>query len=221
MNILKVNHAPRVIAIVAVAGLLAGVMGYQVVQARNTSVYFDEVVESSDAMDNVVVRLEVGAETTATSTLLVDRDDTTNWPHDLVGANGIEVSQIKFDWLANGAATTSVKVGVVASTSRSGAESDVYWFDEVSFSTNAPTYTGRQSRTLSYAPSTVKLFLSGGAPSKFLTNDSLLANHSYATTTPLLSPNGYTEPEVGDLVMQIEKQEGTATTSVQAIYRTR
>lgn len=220
MNTLKINRG----VLIAIAGLLvlSISVGFQLANARE--LYNDPVTATADAIDNVAIKLVIATETTATSTLMIDRSDTTNWPHSLVGATGIQVAQMTFDWSAESNATTTLKVGVIASSTASGNVVDVYWFDEVSFTAQDLTGTlgsSRQSQTLSYSPSVIDLALSSGVPSKFLTNDSSLSTSDFATTTPLLSPNGYVAPAVGDLVLRVYDQKGTATTSVTTLYRTR
>jgi len=222
--LLKVKNNKCLSLLIAGLVVLSALVGYQLVEARFSEPNFDQIIEQADAVDNVQVRMEVVAETTATSTVLVDRSDVTNFPHLGAGATGIEVAQLKVDWstdLAVATTTTTIKVGVLASSTDSGSNVDVYWFEEFSFTSTAGSFFGKQSKMVSYSPSVVKLALSGGQPSGFLTNDSSLYTTDYATTTKLLSPNGYINPGVGDLVMQVYSQVGTATTTITAVYRTR
>lgn len=218
----KFNVKNRAIWII-VAILIVLLIGSLIKNAYARELYNDPVTATADAVDNVAVHFELASETTATSTILVDRSDTTNFPHSLVGINGLEIAQIHIDWETNVSATTTGKLGVIASSSPDGANVDVYWFETFSFSTvnDLNSFNGRQSKTISYSPSTVKLDLSNGTPASFITNDSLLWTTSYATTTKLISPNGYISPGVGDLVMDIYDQKGTATTTSTIIYRSR
>lgn len=223
MYSLKITARTASITILAfLAGISMVILASQV-EARISSPRGDEIVESSDAVDNVLARLLLVAETTATSTLLADLSDYTNFPHE--PGTSIEVSKIIVNWSTNVVATTTAKFGVVASSTPSGSNVDVYWFDEVSFTSSslagATDQPGRQQAVLDYAPGVVKLNLSSGEPVSFLSNDSSLYTASYATTTALISPNGYINPGVGDLVMQIYSQEGTATTSASVLYRVR
>ncbi len=190
--------------------------GYQIWARQNNN---DPVVQDAAVVDNVAVHLTVISETTATSTLLVDLDDTTNFPH-YVTAGSLELSQIRFDFHALDSSTTTVKIGVVASTTPEGNLTDIYWFDEATFTaTDGGNADDHTSLTLDYAPSTLKLNLSGGEPASFLTNDYQKSTTDYATTTALLSPKGYSAPEAGDLIMKIYRQSGIATTSATALYR--
>ena len=223
MYSLKITARTASIALLAfLAGLSMVILASQV-EARISSPRGDEIVESSDAVDNVLAHLLLAAETTATSTLLADLSDYTNFPHE--PGTQIEVSKIIVNWSTNVVATTTAKFGVVASSTPAGDLVDVYWFDEVSFTSSslagATDQPGRQQAVLDYSPGAVKLNLSSGLPASFLSNDSSTLTGDFATTSPLISPNGYTAPGVGDLVMRIYSQEGTATTSATAVYRVR
>ena len=200
----------------AFALVISLAFGYQLWARQNNN---DPVVQDAAVVDNVAAHLTVISETTATSTLLVDLDDTTNFPH-FVTAGSLELSQIRFDFHALGSATTTVKIGVVASTTPEGNLTDLYWFDEATFTaTDGGNTDDNTSLTLNYAPSTLKLNLSSGEPASFLTNDYQQSTTDYATTTALLSPKGYSAPEAGDLIMKIYRQSGAATTSATVLYR--
>ena len=178
----------------------------------------DQVVVQSSVEDNVAAHLLVASETTATSTLLVDLSDVTNYPH-YMNAGTLEIAQIRVDYSADTAASTTLKFGVIASSTQAGDLTDLYWFDEVSFSLAGTSGDEHDSKILDYSPSVMKLNLASGEPVSFLTNDSSLVDATYATTTALLSPAGYASPGVGDLIMKVYSQSGTATISATAIYR--
>ena len=205
--------------IIAIA-LLFAVMGVQIAYARINN--NDAVVSLSQQQDNVSTRLLLSAMTTATSTIGVDLSDTTNFKHSN-SAGTIEVSQIRFEWDTLVPATTTVKIGVIASTSITGAVSDVYWFDEVGFVYNSQITdsTIKQTRVLNYAPGAMKLGVASGIPTGFLSNDSSISSSDSATTPTLRSPRGnfLSSPGVGDLVYRIAVQAGTATTSISTDYR--
>lgn len=221
---------------VALFGLFAILMIaslYQIAYGRSTDLRSDMVTEDASAVDNVAVHMELPALTAATSTVLVDLSDTTNFPHDFTGA--IEISQIRVEWSSLAAvASTTVKFGVLASTTNQG-KTDIYWFDRMTFSTqmdsvDVSTAGAMRSlvKTINYAPSVMSLALSSGAPSKFLSNDTTLFTTAYATTSSLQSPRGsanslHVFPAAGDLVMSIEGQsaQAAATTSVTVLYRIR
>lgn len=207
----------RIFVAAVFLALLFSVTSIQIAYARVNN--NDMVMSLSQQQDNVLSRLIIPAGTVATSTQLVDLSNVTNFRH--VRSTGtVEISQIRFDWSTDTAATTTIKVGVIASTSPSGNVSDVYWFDSVSFASAIGTnFTGRQSAVLDYAVSAVKLDLSSGLPASYLTGDSSLSQSSYATTTTIKSPSGFANPGVGDLVAQVYDQKGTATTSISTIYR--
>lgn len=188
----------------------------------------DQVVVSAQTNDNVAVRLNLPAIAAATSTVLVDLSDTTNFQHS--AASGImQISQIRVNWSSNVIATTTLKFGVIASSSASGALADVYWFDELSFNNSGLSATDsrgyRQEKVIDYNGSVMKLDISSALPNSFFTNDKSTSDNTFATTTKLSSPVGLTSagsgsnPGVGDLVMRIYSQQGTATTSVSVMYR--
>ena len=188
----------------------------------------DAVVSLSQQQDNVATKLTLPNISIATSTILADLSDTTNFKH--ISTNNFEVDKILVDWSTEGQATTTLKFGVIASTTPSGALVDVYWFDELSFysgAISAGNGLSRQSATIDYSPSVIKLSLSSGAPSGFFSNDKNMVDTTFATSTKLSSPVGLTSagsgsnPGVGDLVMRIYDQRGNATTSVTTLLRTK
>ena len=211
---------------IVVASVMLTFVGLSISEGRVNN--NDTVVSLSQQNDNVASKLLLPSLGVATSTILVDISgaSTTAFTH-IATAGRIEVSQIHIDWSANALATTTLKFGLVASSTH-GVVSDVYWFDEVSFSTFNPSgLNGRQSVILDYGLSAIRLDVANGRPASFLTNDTLINTTNYATSTKISSPYGLQTsglgsfPGVGDLVMQVHQQLGTATTSVTTIYRTK
>lgn len=209
---------------VAVFALLC-VIPVSVAYARTNN--SDPVMALAQTNDNVIVKLNIPSLATATSTILVKLADTTNFKH--FNSTGVlEISEIRVSWTTDVQATTTLKFGLVASTSASGALSDVYWFDEVSFSnfTNTGQFN-RQEKVLTYYNSVVKLGASGGVPTGFLSNDFATSTNTFATTSKVTSAVGLSSngggsfPAVGDLVMRVYDMKGTATTSVTTIYRSK
>lgn len=215
----QVNALTAIIAVISVFLFIGGI---GIAEARQNN--SDAVVSLSQQNDNVAAKLVLPAVSTPTSAILAKLSNTTNYKHISTTA-GLEVSQIRVSWTTDAAATTTIKVGLIASTSSSGALADIYWFDEVSFSSTVSNqFNGRQEKTLDYQPSALKLTLSGVTPTGFLTNDISTSTSQFATTTRLMSPasSGVSIgefPAVGDLVMRVYDQKGTATTSVSTIYR--
>jgi len=219
-----------VATIIAALALSLSLIGIQLAEARvNNS---DPVTALSQQQDNVASRVIIAnfgtstqnRGTISTSTDLVDLSDTTSFKH-FNSTGAIEVSQIRISNVSTDNSTTTLKFGLLASTTASGALGDIYWFDEVSFiaASNTPATSNtamRQEKVLDYQPSVIKLGVTSGAPSGFLTNDSFLSNSGFATATAITSPKGTfsTFPGVGDLVMRIETQ-GFSTTSVTTLYR--
>ena len=197
------------------------VTGISVVEARVNN---NDIVQApAQLQDNVSSIIAINATTTASSVVLVDLSDTTNFKH-FNTSGAIEVSQIRINWSSDVVATTTLKFGVIASTTSAGNLVDVYWFDTVSFSTYAAApFNGRQEKVLNYQPSAMKLGITSALPNGFLTGDSNTSSNLFATTSTISSPVGNqtsgSKPGVGDLVMRIYDQKGTATTSVQTIYR--
>lgn len=168
--------------------------------------------------ENVSTIMTLPSSSAATSTLLVDLSDNILFPHDR-SSGQIVVSRIEATWETdpNSVASTTLKFGVIASTTPSGNLSDVKYFDRIDFSTDDKTY---QKVVLDYTPSLMKLGLSSATTTGFITNDTDMATSSYATTTAYTSPRGvYTaKPGVGDLVMSVYKQNGTSTTTIKTFY---
>ncbi len=196
-------------------------VGIGIVQARTNN--NDTVVSLSQLQDNVHSKVVVNATTTPGQLVLVDLSDTTNYKHSR-GVGKIEVSQIKITFNADVAATTTIKFGVIASTSASGALADIYWFDEVSFSANNATmYVGRQEKIIDYQPSSIKLGITSAVPNGLITSDISTSTNLFATTTKFTSPVGFrhlgSNPGVGDLVAYMIDVKGTSTTTVQTTYR--
>ena len=168
--------------------------------------------------ENVAIVMTLPSLSGATSTILVDLSDGTMFPHYQTSGQ-IVISRIKAIWETgpNDVASTTLKFGVIASTTPSGNLSDVKYFDRIDFSTDDKTY---QQVTLDYTPSLMKLGLSSATTTGFLTNDTDMATTSFATTTAYTSPRGAftVKPGVGDLIMSVYKQNGTASTTIQVFY---
>ena len=202
----------------AIFALVLSVTGIQIAYARVNN--NDPVQAPAQLQDNISARFTMPALTTSTSTVGVDLSNTTNFKH-FNSSGAIEVSQIRFEWSTLVPATTTIKVGVIASSSANGAVVDVYYFDEISFVHHTGNLNPRQSKTLNYQPGAMKLGLSSGAPISFITNEFSTSTTEFATTTYLTSPLGksMTRPNVGDLIYRFYEQAGTATTSITTDYR--
>lgn len=223
---LSIQNKARVttIGFFAVLALISMLILATQVSARISSTRGDNVVEQAVAEDVSAFKMTLPALTAATSTVLVDLSDTTNFKH-IPTSGGIEVFKLRFDWSTQVIATTTIRVGVIASTTPAGNLVDVYWFDEVSFTSSSlaglTDQSGRQSAVIDYLPSVLKARVASGVPSHFTTNAKDTSSPKYATTTSYTSPRGLftVTPNVGDLVMEIYDQKGTATTSVSGLYR--
>lgn len=224
-NILFKEISARMFVGISIFVLAFAVTGVSIVEARMNNA--DPVTALAQTKDNVISKLTIPALATATSTVLVDVSDSssTNFKH--IGISGLEVSQIRVEWTSDVVATTTLKFGVIASTTPAGNLVDVYWFEEMSFSTYAlGTFNGRQEKILDFGTSVAKLGVASGIPTGFFTNDKDTSSSLFATTTKYASPVGLSSagsgslPNVGDLVMRVYDQKGTATTSVTTVYRT-
>jgi len=199
--------------------MLAIFVGITLVYARVSNVTGDEVVQSVETEDYVLGHILLGSLTAPTSTVLVDRSDTSNFPH-FRSSGDIFVSQIRvgFDTREN-AATSTVKIGVIASTTLSGNLQDIHYFDEVTFSALDKKH---QQFVFDYSPAALKISShSGTATSSYLkTSDRDLLVPFFATTTEITSPTGLfsTFPQVGDLIARVSQVDGTATITATVIY---
>lgn len=186
--------------------------------ARTSSTAGDIVTVSSEVIDNRAVHLQLVGDTTQapTSTVLVDLSDNSNFKH-IPSTGAIKVSQASFTWASDTVASTTLQIGVIASTTPEGNLADVYWFDSVAFSTDVAR---RASIVRNYSPSVISLALSGGAPSYFVTNEKDMSTSNFATTSTKTSPRGLftVAPNVGDLVMRVKYLNGKATITADILY---
>ena len=195
----------------------------QIAYARISNYSDDEVTTSAMTEDGVMVRLTLPANDSATSTVLVDLSDNLNFRHG-PSSGSVDISKIRVSNYALSNATTTIKFGVIASTSPSGNVADIYWFDDVSFTTDgnrANSVDLIQDKTIDYFPSLLKTRISSATSSSFVSNDLTRSASYFATTTKYTSPRGINSvnPAVGDVVMRVYDQKGTATTTVDLFYR--
>ncbi len=190
--------------------------------ARVSSPRSDDVTENSAALDAVGFTMLIQNITTATSTILVDQSDTTNFKHPNTGA--VEIFKLRVDWQTNATASTTLRFGVIASSTSAGDLTDIYWFDQMSFASNLDGSGGsnsRQTKEISYMPGVLNARVASGVPSKFLTAIKDTSSSKYATTSTYRSPLGafVSSPGVGDVVMEVYSQNGAASTTVSGLYR--
>ena len=181
--------------------LIAAFLSVGMVDARTSSSTRDLVVTNTDTEDNYQAHMVLPALAVSTSTVLVDISDVTNYPH-FVNAGSVDILNFRVSATSDIAATTTVKIGVVASTTPAGDISDVYWFDQIVLNTNTAV---PNSGSIDYSPSILKTRVSGGSLTNAITNDSTLSGSGFATTTAYTSPVGTysTNPGVGDVVLSV------------------
>lgn len=194
-------------------------VGVTFVYARISNITGDEVTQSAETEDYMFGHILLGSLTAPTSTVLVDRNDVANFAH-FRSSGDIRVSQIRvgFDTREN-AATSTVKIGVIASTTQAGDLQDIQYFDEVTFSALDKKH---QQYTFDYSPGALKISsFSGTATSSYTRTSDVdrLVNY-FATTTEITSPTGLfsTFPQRGDLVLRVAQVDGTATITVSTLY---
>ena len=219
-KIIKQNKCLITVAMGFIA--LAVFAGVTLVYARNANVTGDEIVTTTESEDYMLGHFVLGGITAPTSTVLVDRNDTANFPH-FRSTGDIRVSKIEVGWdTRENAATTTVKIGVIASTTPTGDLQDILYFDEVTFTTGTAADRRHQKHVFDYSPAALRISShSGTATSSFLrTSDRDLLVPYFATTTEITSPTGRfsTFPEVGDLVLRVSQIDGTATVTVTELY---
>jgi len=162
----------------------------------------------------------------STTTLLIDKSDTTNWPH--VKDQWINVDSIKLSVDGVAASTQSVKIGVVSKIHASSGS--VTWFHTYRKELNV---TGNQTMVeggnYNPAPSFLRLRVDGGvsfgdgegSTSYLISNDTDLNTTTYQSDVNLPSPDGNTAPGIGDIIMQISNGASAIVIDAQLIYHAR
>jgi len=222
------KQSKNILTLFAIASVLALAVAWSsVVYARISSPRGDEIVADAESIDVVMSRLWLPNQSVASSTVLVDLSEAASFKHPNANSGSVDVTKIRVDWSTNVAASTTLKFGVIASTSPSGAVQDIFWFDTVRFDSGVllAGHNGQggmnQFTVLDYSPATLRTRISSASSTDFITGDISYATSQFATTTALTSPLGVntTTPGVGDVVMKIFDQSGNATTSVSTFYK--
>ena len=159
-------------------------------------------VTGSPAVDDVRAVMSLAGITSTTYEVLVDLSDTTNFPHEETGR--IDLTQLK---VAVDPGTTSagfVKVGLI--TRIDGTDADIEYFFVVPFGKQG----GRILSISNFNPSQIKCEVSGGAATKFISDDTETSVAAVNTGASLNSPNGSINPGLGDVVVKYQHTSGNA-----------
>jgi len=216
MNFLKRN---KIYAAIVGSFMVLSVLSVSIPVLARFSATDDMVVTQAEAFDAVAAHLTLNNQSEATSTVLVDLSDNTNFFH-VPSSGSIDISEIIFSaYSISENASGTAKFGVIASSTNEGALVDVYWFKTVYFDTDiSKSDSWGKEIDVKYSPSVLQTRIESGSPTKFLTDDTSLLTSDYATTTDNISPNGNINPNVGDLVMDIPYLIGNATITVDILY---
>jgi hypothetical protein len=129
--------------------------------------------------------------------ILVDLDDTTNYPHNSgTSCLNIDSFSLSINFSTN-TAEANVKVGVI--TRIDGTNADISYL----ISETSSVQSANESITVfqNFQPSAVKFEVSGGAIVGGVTNDKDTNNNSVNTGLSLDSPTGNVTPAVGDIIV--------------------
>lgn len=196
--------------------LLIAIGGVGYAYARTSQIREDMVVQMEEAEDNVMVGIEILDQTEATTTDMIDISDNTNFPH-ITTTGDIEISQIRTVFSAEGLASTTVKYGVIASTSPDGSVVDVQYFHTVVYDS---LDSAVKTDVFDASPSLIKFAISSASTTDIVSNDFVRSTTTMATTSPITSPLGEftVAPGVGDLIMTVYDIVGTVDIRSQVMY---
>lgn len=130
---------------------------------------------------------------------LIDKSDTTNWPHDRTGRIDLSIIQLSMDKQSNG--TGQISIGVI--TRIDGTDADIEYVDHLSFQQND---TISLSRNLNFAPTQVKCSVVEGTLNRIKSTVTESNVSAINTAGGDLSFNGETfTPGVGDIIARFIK----------------
>lgn len=130
---------------------------------------------------------------------LIDKSDTTNWPHGSTGRIDLSIIQLSMDKQSNG--TGQISIGVI--TRVDGTDADIEYVDHLSFEQND---TISVSRNLNFAPTQLKCSVVGGTLNRIKSTVTESNVSSINTAGGDLSFNGETfTPAVGDIIARFIK----------------
>lgn len=149
----------------------------------------------------------------STSTIVIDKSDTTNWPH--TNSNHIAITGIDLDVDKVAAATATIKLGVVNFVDATNGS--ITWFWARNYGLNVSNTETKVSEM--YYPLAIKTkvnLVSGGADgtTPFLISDDTVSNSTTFQNDVLLSSVSGSQiaPDEGDIVMQVISDSSNALT---------
>jgi hypothetical protein len=140
-----------------------------------------------------------------TDYILVDRDDTVNFPHDDVSRIDLSTVNVHLSH-SGGNPDGEMLLGVI--TRVNVTDADVTWAFVLDF--NLPSNTDVRE-DFNFAPSQLKFEVTAGSTTRIISNYSDVADTTINTATLMDSPRGVATvtPDVGDVVLRIINGSGT------------
>ena len=149
-----------------------------------------------------------------TDFVLVDKDDTVNFPHNDTAR--IDVSAINLHLAqTSGQPDGEFVMGVI--TRIDAVDADIYWAFVVDF--NLPNNDDLRE-DFNFAPSQLKFEVDSGNTTRIITNYTSLNDSAFNTATPMPSPRGAASvtPAIGDVVCRLSNGSGDLRLFVGAMY---
>jgi len=149
-----------------------------------------------------------------TDFVLIDRDDTVNFPHSDLGRIDVSTFNLHLAQLS-GNSDGEFLIGVI--TRIDGVDADIKWAFVVDF--NLPNNKDLRE-DFNFAPSQLKFEVDSGNTTRIITNYSSLNDSSFNTGTPMSSPRGAATvtPGVGDVVCRLTNGAGVLRLFVGVMY---
>lgn len=149
-----------------------------------------------------------------TDFVLIDRDDTVNFPHDDTGR--IDISTINLH-LAQGSGNPDGEFIMGVITRIDGVDADICWAFVVDF--NLPNNDDLRE-DFNFAPSQLKFEVDSGNTTRIITNYTSLNDSAFNTVTPMPSPRGAATvtPAVGDVVCRLTNGAGDLRLFIGVMY---
>ena len=185
----------------------AGASGVAMLVTSDGEQYTTNTERERNGFSSYVLN-DVGATTYA---ILIDKSDTTNFPHDTTDDLHLSAVYLTVDRDANAIGT--LRVGVI--TRVDGTNADVSWFSGVAFIKSDERHLVRDRN---FAPSQLRAVVSGGLTPYFVTNAKSTNVTAINTGTTLNTPVGAATPAVEDIVIDFEWTAGTYDASASCFY---